>query len=205
MRLVGHNLDEMTDPRTGSRWLLGDKFEQVYPHLGSVENLWFKKWRLPCERSLYPFHDGRYEDFAPVFESLIEKGIHDGYSEEYTQEFIPSCEALVAKADAQAKKGAREEAVELYLRACAMYRIARFPYINSNVKKQAYEAQKKAYMRAASLFDCPITDVEIPHTAGSANDEGKTVPLYVRLPKTASNENSGTFGAAHVRSRRPQA
>jgi hypothetical protein len=51
----------MTDPRTGSRWILGDKFDQVYPHLGSIDNLWLKKWKFPCERSLYPFHDGKYE------------------------------------------------------------------------------------------------------------------------------------------------
>jgi hypothetical protein len=48
----------MTDPRTGSRWILGDKFDQVYPHLGSIDNPWLKKWKFPCERSLYPFHDG---------------------------------------------------------------------------------------------------------------------------------------------------
>jgi hypothetical protein len=29
----------MMNPRTGSRWILGDKFEQVYPHLGSIDNL----------------------------------------------------------------------------------------------------------------------------------------------------------------------
>jgi hypothetical protein len=51
----------MTDPRTGSRWILGDKFDQVYPHLGSIDNLWLKKWKFPCERSLYPFHDGKPE------------------------------------------------------------------------------------------------------------------------------------------------
>jgi hypothetical protein len=38
----------MTDPRTGSRWIL-------------VDNLWLKKWKFPCERSLYPFHDGKPE------------------------------------------------------------------------------------------------------------------------------------------------
>jgi hypothetical protein len=127
----------MTDPRTGSRWILGDKFDQAYPHLGSIENLWTKKWRFPCERSLYPFHDGKYEDFAPIFETLMQKGIHDGYSVEYTKEFLPTCEALVGKADAQAKEGNKDATIALYLRACAVYRIARFPYINSDVKREA--------------------------------------------------------------------
>ncbi|KAK4542975.1 hypothetical protein LTR36_005973 [Oleoguttula mirabilis] len=174
------------DPRTGSRWILGDKFEQKYPHLESISALWNKKWKFPCERSLYPFHDGKYEDFAPIFETLIQKGIHDGYSVEYTKEFLPTCEELVKKADALVEKGEKKEGVDMYLRACAVYRIARFPYINSDVKKEAYEAQKKAYMKAAALLDTPITDINIPHTAGQANDEGKEIPLYIRIPKGAS-------------------
>ncbi|KAK3117272.1 hypothetical protein LTR53_001532 [Teratosphaeriaceae sp. CCFEE 6253] len=175
----------MTDPRTGSAWILGDKFTQVYPHLESISALWNKKWKFPAERSLYPFHDGKYEDFAPVFESLIEKGIHDGYSEEYTKEFLSTAEGLVKKADeAQDNK----TKIELYLRACAVYRIARFPYINSDVKRDAYQAQKDAYIKAASLFETPIEDVSIPHTAGTETDEGKDIPLYIRVPKSASKD-----------------
>lgn len=178
----------MTDPRTGSRWILGDKFDQVYPHLGSIDNLWTKKWKFPCERSLYPFHDGQYEDFAPIFETLIKKGIHDGYTDEYTREFLPTCEDLAKRGDAALQKGDKEAAKLLYLRSCAVYRIARFPYINSDLKREAYADQKATYMKAAALFECPITDAEIPHTAGLPNDEGKAVPLYVRYPKGASKE-----------------
>jgi hypothetical protein len=179
----------MTDPRTGSAWILGDKFELVYPHLGSISNLWFKKWKFPCERSLYPFHDGKYEDFAPVFESLVDKAIHDGYTDDYTREFIPTAEALVKVADQKLESGAKDEAIGIYLRACAVYRIARFPYINSDLKRDVYSAQKKAYMKAAALFDVPIEDVEIPHTAGTAEDEGDTLPLYVRVPKGACKDD----------------
>ncbi|KAH9816333.1 heptaketide hydrolyase ayg1-like [Teratosphaeria destructans] len=181
------------DPRTGSRWILGDKFWQRYPHLESMDALWCKKWKFPCERSLFeiipdPFHDGKYEDFAPIFETLIKKQIHDGYSEEYTKEFLPTCEKLVQQADQLASSGNTQEAIDVYLRACAVYRIARFPYINSQVKKDAYEAQKKAYIKAASLFDVPIKDVVIPHTAGIASDEGKEIPLYVRIPPNTSKD-----------------
>jgi hypothetical protein len=41
------------------------------------------------------FHDGRHEDFAHIFEALMEKKIHDGYTDEYTAEFLPTCEDLV--------------------------------------------------------------------------------------------------------------
>ena len=176
----------MTDPRTGCAWILGDKFNQVYPHLESIDALWNKKWKFPCERSLYPFHDGKYEDFAPIFETLIKKQIHDGYSVEYTKEFIPTAEELVKKADEIAGSD-KHAAIALYLRACAVYRIGRFPYINSDVKREVYEAQKRAYIKAASLFECPIKDVVIPHTAGNESD-AKEVPLYVRLPSGTSKE-----------------
>jgi hypothetical protein len=179
----------MTDPRTGARWILGDKFDQVYEHLGSIDNLWLKKWKFPCERSLYPIHDGSFEDFAPIFESLMKKGIHDGYTDPYTNEFLPTAEQLVKSADDEAQQGNKQKAIELYLRACAVYRIARFPYINSDLKKETYKAQKDAYMKAAALLDCPLEDVESPHTAGNERDEGNTVPLYVRLPKGASKDN----------------
>lgn len=174
------------DPRTGSRWILGDKFDTVHPHLGSMENLWYKKWKFPCERSLYPFHDGKYDDFAPVFEALIKKGIHDGYTDPYTQEFIPTAEKLVQEADTRAESGDKKEAIDLYLRACSVYRIARFPYINSDFKRKVYQDQKDAYIKAAALFDCPIKDIEISHTSGTEKDEGKTIPLYIRLPTGAS-------------------
>lgn len=179
----------MTDPRTGSRWILGDKFDTVHPHLESISALWYKKWKFPCERSLYPFHDGKYEDFAPVFETLIKKDIHDGYSVEYTKEFLPTCERLVQEADAAHEKGDKEQAKDLYLRACAVYRIARFPYINSDVKREAYAAQKDAYMKFAALLDCPIEDISIPHSAGTSSDEGQVIPLYVRNPPGASKSD----------------
>ncbi|GIZ44689.1 hypothetical protein CKM354_000788000 [Cercospora kikuchii] len=181
----------MTDPRTGSAWILpAEKLNSIYAHLGSISNLWNKKWSFPASKSLYPFHDGLYEDFAPIFESLISKDIHDGYTDAYTREFIPTAERLVAEADEKLAKGeSKEEAVKIYLRACAVYRIARFPYINSDLKREVYAAQKKAYLKAAALFEAPIEDIEIEHTAGIAGkDEGDKVPLYVRVPKDASSE-----------------
>ncbi|KAL1297326.1 hypothetical protein AAFC00_004874 [Neodothiora populina] len=170
---------------TAHKWNLGDQFESVHPHLDSIEALWNKKWKFPCTKSLYPFHDGKFEDFEPVFEELISKKIDSGYTDEYTRVFIPTAERLVAEADKLAQSSPKQ-ASDLYLRACTVYRIARFPYINSLYKKQVYDAQKEAYLKAASLWECPIKDVVIPHTSGTSADEGDSIPLYVRLPKDAS-------------------
>lgn len=176
----------MTTPTT-HKWVLGDKFDTVHAHLSGIDALWNAKWKFPCSKSLYPFHDGAYEDFEPVFESLIQKGIHSGYTDEYTREFIPTAERLVSEADKLASSDPKQ-ASALYLRACTVYRIARFPYINSPYKAEVYDDQKAAYLKAAALWECPIKDVSIPHTARNDKD-GETVPLYVRLPKGASKSN----------------
>lgn len=169
---------------TEHKWILGDKFDQVYPHLEGIQALWEKKWAFPCSKSLYPFHDGKFEDFEPVFKTLISKNIDSGYTDEYTREFVPTAEHLIKEADKLVSSD-KDAASALYLRACTVYRIARFPYINSDYKREIYEAQKKAYIKAASLWSCPIKDVTIPHTAATSAD-ADSVPLYVRLPKDAS-------------------
>ncbi|THV88146.1 alpha/beta-hydrolase [Aureobasidium pullulans] len=173
----------LTTP-TEHKWILGDKFDQVYPHLEGIQSLWEKKWAFPCSKSLYPFHDGKFEDFEPVFKTLISKNINSGYTDEYTKEFVPTAERLVGEADKLASSD-KDAASALYLRACAVYRIARFPYINSDYKREIYEAQKKAYIKATQLWQCPIKDITIPHTAATSAD-ADSVPLYVRIPKDAS-------------------
>ncbi|THW07477.1 alpha/beta-hydrolase [Aureobasidium pullulans] len=173
----------LTTP-TEHKWILGDKFDQVYPHLEGIQALWEKKWAFPCSKSLYPFHDGKFEDFEPIFKTLISKNINSGYTDEYTKEFVPTAERLVGEADKLASSD-KDAASALYLRACAVYRIARFPYINSDYKREIYEAQKKAYIKATQLWQCPIKDITIPHAAATSAD-ADSVPLYVRIPKDVS-------------------
>ena len=86
------------------------------------------------------------------------------------------------------KTGTKEEAITMYLRAATVYRIGRFPYINSEVKRSTFEAQKRAFMKAATLWDCPIKEVMIPHTARNEKD-GIEIPVYVRIPDGASSAN----------------
>ena len=176
----------MSQP-TEHKWTLGDKFESVHPHLESIDALWNKKWKFPCTKSLYPFHDGAFEDFEPIFDALIKKGIHSGYTDEYTREFLPTAERLVSEADKLVSSDP-SAASAVYLRACTVYRIARFPYINSDLKRDVYASQKAAYIKAASTWANPITDVSIPHTAGTSAD-GPEIPLYVRFPASASKSS----------------
>ena len=64
---------------------------------------------------------------------------------------------------AQAEKaGDTINAKENYLIAYQYYRLARFPTINSEGKKQAYRKSQEMLLKAARYFDVPIERVEIP-------------------------------------------
>jgi hypothetical protein len=53
-------------------WIMGmEKFKGTMAHHSGIKALWETKWKFPCTKAVYPFHDGKYEDFVPVFEHLI--------------------------------------------------------------------------------------------------------------------------------------
>lgn len=189
----------------GRSWIMGkEAFEARMPHHSGIKALWETKWKFPCTQSVYPFHDGKYEDFEPIFEHLIANDINDGTSAAYTEAFFPIAEALTAQADQLLTVDGgdnKKAASDLYLRACAVYRIARFPYItaaptvNDEVKWRAWTAQKAAYLKATKTWEVPIEEVLVPHihrrkveegdsTAG-VNPEGDAIPVYLRLPPEA--------------------
>ncbi|TVY83847.1 Heptaketide hydrolyase ayg1 [Lachnellula suecica] len=185
-------------------WILGDKFDARMPHHEGIQALWETKWKFPCTKSVYPFHDGKFEDFEPIFERLIKvrlqlflreatdwskNNITDGYGDAYTESFFPVAEALTLRGDDLVSKGSKA-ASDLYLRAACVYRISRFPYItsfpkvNSAVKWKAWEAQKKVYMKAAGSWEQPIKEIMVPFNE-KTEIEREDIPVYVRLPKTA--------------------
>lgn len=59
----------------GRAWIMGaEAFERRMPHHDGIKALWETKWRFPCTKSVYPFHDGQYQDFEPIFAHLIDVG-----------------------------------------------------------------------------------------------------------------------------------
>ncbi|KAF2242326.1 alpha/beta-hydrolase [Trematosphaeria pertusa] len=161
-------------------WILGDLFTKDYGHAGSIKNLWEMRWMFPCRRGVYPFHDGKFEDFEPVFEHLISQNINDPYSDDYTNAFLPVAQNLAKEAQETETKD-KEAAKKLYLRANAVFRLARFPYIGTELKKQVFEMQKETYLRGTKLWDVPIEEHIIPH-AHAANNDGPQIPVYLRKP-----------------------
>ncbi|KAF2455991.1 Alpha/Beta hydrolase protein [Lineolata rhizophorae] len=167
-------------------WILGDLFLKEFGHQGSIQKLWEQRWKVPCQRSVYPFHDGKFEDFEPIFTKLIENDINDPYDDAYTSAFIPTAEALT-KAAAEAEATDKARAIELYKRASVVYRLSRFPYIGTPLKRRVFDTQKEVYLRGARLWDVPLTEKVIPHTYAAEGDE-KEIPLYVRIPPNASED-----------------
>ncbi|CAK7568362.1 MAG: hypothetical protein SEPTF4163_006350 [Sporothrix epigloea] len=190
----------------GRSWRMGNAaFEARMPHHDGIKALWETKWKFPCTHGVYPFHDGNYEDFEPIFNHLITSNTNDGLSAAYTEAFFPTAEALTAKADAilanfdesNDQSADKKTASDLYLRACAVYRIARFPYItaapkiNDEIKWRAWQAQKATYLKATNTWEAPIEEILVPHihrlknTVGTIPNEGELIPVYVRLPPVA--------------------
>ncbi|KAK5626628.1 hypothetical protein RRF57_002343 [Xylaria bambusicola] len=177
-------------------WQMGtESFKHRMPHHDGIKALWDTKWHFPCTKSVYPFHDGFFEDFEPIFMNLIDRDINDGTSTAFTEAFFPTASSLERAGDEQMKIGKPEAASKLYLRAACVLRIARFPYITSfpepscAVKWRAWEMQKKVYMKAAGSWTVPITEVEIPHVHATGSDRS-VIPAYVRVPNTQTRDGS---------------
>ncbi|KAI1634624.1 Alpha/Beta hydrolase protein [Biscogniauxia mediterranea] len=193
-------------PSSPRHWLMGtEAFERRMPHHASLRALWETKWEGPCRKAVYPFHDGAYEDFAPIFADLIAQGVDDGDDPRYTRAFLATAEALEARGDdaaaATGKNGdssssssTSSAAGELYLRAAAVLRIARFPYVSGfpdvscPVKWDAWERQKRVYAKAGRTFREPLEEVSIPHVSARGRDRA-VIPAYVRVPASSGGGN----------------
>ncbi|KAH8702102.1 conidial pigment biosynthesis protein Ayg1 [Talaromyces proteolyticus] len=174
-----------------TNWILGDKFYAVYPHKNSIKGLWDSKWKFACQKSVYPFHDGAFEDFEPIFEKLISENINDACTDEYTSAFLSTAKSLEIKAEEEIKKGNTEKASEYNRRAAVVYRISRFPYVGpasagtNQLKRAAFDRQKQVYLDAVSTWSPAIKEVVIPHKHRAGLD-GASIPLLVRVPEHAS-------------------
>jgi pimeloyl-ACP methyl ester carboxylesterase len=158
---------------------------QRVAHHGSVSALWAEKWRAPCAAGTYPFGEGRLADFEPIIGELIEASGDDPgilhRPDEYAKPFLPVGRRLLNQARSAGDAAA---ARDLFLRAAAVYRIARFPVNRSRLSQEAWERGKAAYAQAARLLDPPLVPVEIPfvHADPSAGDLHASIPAYLRRP-----------------------
>ncbi|MBS2533344.1 alpha/beta hydrolase [Catenulispora sp. NF23] len=160
----------------------------VFAHHESVSALWSQKWHQPCAAGIYPFGDGQLEDFEPIFAELrAVSGDDPGIlyrPDDYAAPFLPVGDRLTLAAQEAAKQSSTEQARELFLRAAAVYRMARVPIVRSPLGRQAWEKGKAAYERGTELLDPPNIPVAIPfrHADIAAGDRVDDIPAYLRVP-----------------------
>jgi Esterase FrsA-like len=143
---------------------------------------------------VYPFMFGAAKDFEPIVEEMTKRRIQEPYDwDKYAEVFFPKAEELEAIGNQAEQIGKKEKAAEYYLRASAVYRIARFPAARSPKQKEAWErckvVVKKAFVLKGKIGGySPIHEVLIPHKYGLEH-EGKHIPIFHQLPDAASKEN----------------
>ena len=161
-----------------------------FAHHESVSNLWAKKWRPPCSHGIYPFTDGDVADFDPIFADLVNRSGDDpailSRPDDYANVFLPVGEHLASKAADALSQSKPDEALNLYLRSAAVFRIARFPINRSELGQEAWRLGKAAYEQGGKLLDPPSVPVSLPftHAHVDAGDAERPIEAYLRLPKS---------------------
>ncbi|KAK4447315.1 Alpha/Beta hydrolase protein [Podospora aff. communis PSN243] len=164
------------------KYFIGEAIDKPAIHHESFEKLWETKWKAPCAMGVYPFMFGCLADFEPVAQSIIAAGLKPPYDwDVYASHFIPQAHKLLAVADEALSNGEKEKASEYYLRASAVFRIARFPAIRSPKQKECWEAGKDAFYKGAALMEFPIKEVIIPHKHAKQG-EGDVIPANYLVP-----------------------
>ena len=140
--------------------------------------LW-EMWKPRVKMRIYPFTYAKYDDMERVMASLTS---YD--RDRWAAAFSSVAKPYEDKASQAEKAGDAQSAKENYLLAYQYYRLARYPTINSEGKKQAYRKSQDMLFKASRYFDIPIERVEIPFHGKSG--EGNSVIAYLRVPKTGS-------------------
>jgi len=146
----------------------------------TLAETWTGKWDKAAQRDVYPFNFVPYEDAKRVMEEVIPQ--FDADRESFTRGFATAATPYEAAGDAAAASGDGAAARDAYLKAYGLYRMARFPCMNTDGKKQAYRHSQRCALKAWGYADIPPVRVEMPF-AGRAG-EGNAVVAYFRAPKT---------------------
>ena len=160
-----------------------------FAHHESVSKLWAEKWRPPCSRGIYPFTDGDVADFDPIFADLVNRSGDDPAilyrPDDYASAFLPVGEHLTSQAADALSQSKSDQALNLYLRSAAVFRIARFPINRSKLGQEAWRLGKAAYEQGGKLLDPPSVPVSLPftHANADAGDTERPIEAYLRLPK----------------------
>lgn len=129
----------------------------TFAHHDSITKLWALRWRDHCSRAEYPFGEASAADFDPIFASLAADFGDDAGAlvrdpDGYAARFLPAAADLVYRAEQAEQVQKTAEARDLFLRAAAVYRIARFPVNRSPLGHEAWARGRAAYCAGARTW-----------------------------------------------------
>ena len=130
--------------------------EKLKRYVRPINELW-EMWSPRVKMGIWPFTYASYDDMEQVMTSLTSYD-HDKWVAAFTSLAKP----YEDKANEAEKNDDEKEAEENYLKAYEYYRLARYPTINSEVKKDAYIKSQEMLLKASQYYDIPIEQVEIP-------------------------------------------
>ncbi|KAI0123249.1 Alpha/Beta hydrolase protein [Xylariales sp. AK1849] len=155
----------------------------------SISAMWNEKWKKLAHLGLYPFSDGKGEDFDRAFDDLVQATGDNAdvlfNPDEYAKPFFPVAGSLMKQAHDAENAGHIDKARELFLRAGAVYRIARFPINRSQLGQRAWYLGKEAYLAASPYLSPPSFEVAITHRhaapeAGESNES--VIGACIQIP-----------------------
>ncbi|KAI9870917.1 MAG: hypothetical protein M1830_003633, partial [Pleopsidium flavum] len=156
----------------------------------------------------FPFNYSDVADFDDVFDELVKKNINNAYDDAWAEVFLPFMKRFEQRAAEAEAAHEPENASKIYLyalfscsneesrilttivrRAASLGQISRCPILSTPLKREAWELQKKLYLKGASFWKEPVTNVIFPHTH-AANGDGPEIQMFVRLPQQTTEAST---------------
>jgi len=133
-------------------------------------------WQPRAKVDVYPFDFAPYEAVERAMTSLTSVLDREAWAAAFSAEAAPYEQRARDAAARDDRAGARQHCLEAY----ALYRMARFPCMNSPGKQAAYRKSQECFLNARRLDEAPVERVEMPFRGRPG--EGDRVVGYLRLP-----------------------
>jgi esterase FrsA len=145
----------------------------------TVAELW-AMWQPRAKVDVYPFDFAPYDAVERAMAGLTSVLDREAWAAAFSAEAAP----YEQRAREATARDDRPAARQHYLQAYALYRVARFPCMNSTGKQAAYLKSQECFLNARRLDEAPVERVEMPFEGRPG--EGDRVVGYLRRPRGQS-------------------
>ena len=145
----------------------------------TMAETWSMRWEAAARHGNYPFEGLAYTDVAEAMARVL-PAFDSGDREIFTREFARVAAPHAERARDAKARGDHATAKREYTVAYGLYRLARFPCINSPAKREAYAQAQDCILEAYARDAAPIRRIEMPFRGKPG--EGSAVIGYLRRP-----------------------